>query len=187
MNGAPGRSPVGRCARGDAGVVSRLAGDDIGPQRLDLPGFEHVIPWRHVALAVGHRIDKTVVAVARKGPQIERPLRIAHARAMAGRAMAREQRRALLDLLRRDPGVIVLGRGARADQREAEACGCNHFHVVAGSRALFGHQREGPHRPAGGRPVRDFHDAVENAADARQHRDVLPAVVGVGHGRRIDA
>src|SRR6185436_6502030 len=101
----PAGARPGVAAAGTRVSVSRLAGDDIGPQRLDLRGFEHVIPWRHVALAVGHRIDKTVVGVARKGPQIERPLRIAHARAMAGRAMAREQRRALLDLLRRDPGV----------------------------------------------------------------------------------
>jgi hypothetical protein len=53
-------------------------------------GIEHIIPRRHVALAVGHRIDETGVSVAWKITQVDCPLRIAHARAMARCTIARK-------------------------------------------------------------------------------------------------
>src|SRR3954454_24650547 len=71
------------------------------------------------------------MAVARKRPQIERPLRVAHAGPVAGRAMAREQGRASAELLWSKLHAPILRRGARAEQREAKACGCDRFHVVA--------------------------------------------------------
>jgi beta-lactamase family protein len=70
--------------------VLGLSGGDIGPQRLDLFGIKHIVPRRHGALSICHRIDKARVGIARKGPQIDRPLRIAHARAVARRTVACE-------------------------------------------------------------------------------------------------
>src|SRR5262249_58509789 len=59
-----------------AALLPRLSGDHIGPYRFNLFGIEHIIPRRHVALAVGHRIDETRASVARKGTQVDCPLRI---------------------------------------------------------------------------------------------------------------
>ena len=52
---------------------------------------------------------------------------------------------------------------------------------------LVRHQRKGPHRPTGGDGIRSFHGPIDNATYARKYRNVLPALVGVGNGRRIDA
>src|ERR1700749_1204769 len=49
------------------------------------------------------------------------------------------------------------------------------------------HQRKGPHRPTRGDSICSFHGPIDNAAYARKYRHVLPALVGVGDGRRIDA
>jgi len=82
-------------AEGDGGDVSLasipgLSSDDICPQGFDIIGIKHIVPWRHIALPVGHGIDKTCVGVARKVPQINRPLGIAHTCAVAGRTVVRE-------------------------------------------------------------------------------------------------
>src|SRR5215813_4382005 len=52
------------------GSVLRLSGDDVAPERFDIVWIEHIVPRRHIALPVGHGIDKTCVGVARKVPQI---------------------------------------------------------------------------------------------------------------------
>jgi hypothetical protein len=84
-------------------------------------GIEHIIPRRHVALAVGYRIDETRVSVARKSTQVDCPLRITHASAVARCTMAREQISALLNLLRREFQRAFLSCGAHAEERHAEA------------------------------------------------------------------
>src|SRR5262249_15040476 len=92
---------------------------------------EHVIPRRHVAFAVGHRIDETRVSVARKSTQVDCPLRITHPRAVAGCTIAREQIGALLDLLRREFRHALLSCRAHAEERDAEARGHKSVHAVA--------------------------------------------------------
>src|SRR5712691_3836166 len=94
--------------------------DDIRPQCFDVVGLEHVAPRRHVSHAVGHRIDEARVVLARKFSQIDRPLRLGHARTVAGLAPDFVKLRALPDLLRRER-LPVLRRGARARKREADA------------------------------------------------------------------
>src|SRR5215211_8686840 len=66
-----------------------------------------------------------------KVSQVDRPLRIAHARSVARGAMACEQIAASLHLLRRI--LRVLRCGARAEKREAEAHRHDNIHV-SGSR-----------------------------------------------------
>src|SRR5215831_9366073 len=90
---------------------------------FDIIGIKHIVPWRHIALPIGHGIDKTCVGVARKVPQIDRPLRIAHTCAVAGRTVVREERRAFSDLLWSKLWLTVLRCGAVAHERETEACG----------------------------------------------------------------
>src|SRR5262249_14770848 len=70
--------------------VLRLSGDAVAPKRFDIVWMQHVVPRRHVAFSVGHGIDKSCVGVGREVPQIDRPLRIAHTCAVAGRTVVRE-------------------------------------------------------------------------------------------------
>src|SRR5260370_39596102 len=96
---------------------------------MDGFGIEQGIPRRDVALAVGHRIDETRVSVARKSTQVDCPLRITHARAVAGCAIEREQIGALLDLFRREFRRALLSCGAPTDERQCEAPGPKSLHV----------------------------------------------------------
>src|SRR5262245_32010079 len=54
-----------------AATASALAADHVGPQRLDVVGFQHVAPGRHLVLAARHRGDETVVLVGGKIAQVE--------------------------------------------------------------------------------------------------------------------
>src|SRR5437868_15196231 len=73
--------------------LPRLAGHNIGPERLDLLGFQHVTPRRHLVLAAGDRVDETFMLIARKLAQVERAFGVLHARAVAGGAVALEDLR----------------------------------------------------------------------------------------------
>src|SRR5690348_4448788 len=99
-------------------AVNAVGRDDIGPQRFDVLGFEHTAPGRHLVLAPRDGGDEALVLVVRELAQVERALRILHARAVAGRAVALVDRRATLHLLR-------LGRlrGDRAAEEERCYCG----------------------------------------------------------------
>ena len=104
--------------------------NDIGPQRFDLIGIKHIVPWRHITFTVGHRINKPSVSIARKVSQIDPPLRVAHTRAVARRAMAREQRCTSFDLLWRKLRLIAGRRGARAHERETQAYSRKNVHML---------------------------------------------------------
>ena len=110
-------------------------------------GIEHIIPRRHVAFAVGHGIDETRVSIARKSTQVDCPLRITHARAMARRTIAREQIGTLLDLLRREFRRALLSCGGQAEERQAEAGGHKSVHAPEFIRASA--RTSSPNRPPG--------------------------------------
>src|SRR6516162_2219513 len=134
-------SPLGRAARGPSGSglrvpvasVRGLSRADIGPEGLDLVGTEHVVPRRHVAFAVAHRINKTRVGVARKLAKVDCPLWIAHARAVAGPTVASKQGRACLDLLRRELDLIARLRGIHA-HGNTEPCIRKNLHAALSER-----------------------------------------------------
>src|SRR5262245_7485848 len=42
------------------------------PDRFDLLRIEHALPWRHLRLAVEHRIDETITVGRTQTPEIER-------------------------------------------------------------------------------------------------------------------
>ena len=77
------------------GSLVRITCRDIGPEGLDILGFQNILPWRHLALAIGHRIDEPGVRIAGELPQVDPPLGIAHPGAMAGLAILGKKRRSL--------------------------------------------------------------------------------------------
>src|SRR5215469_146045 len=81
------------------GFKSSLSRDDIGPQRLELFGLEEIAPWRHLVLAVRHRIDEAFALIGRKFPQIECRAGLLHARAVTGRTVDRVELGAGRDLI----------------------------------------------------------------------------------------
>src|ERR1700736_3457656 len=98
------------------GEVNRARGQNlplthhhIGPERLDLVGFQHVASGRHLVLAASYRIDEAVVLIERKLAQVERAFRIAHLRPMTGRAVALEDLGAGANLLRREALFTLCG------------------------------------------------------------------------------
>src|SRR6267143_404252 len=96
-------------------------GNDVGPQRFDVVGLEHIFPRRHVSHAVGHGIDEACMVLPRKFSQILRPLRVGEARSVTGLAVSLVEPRAFPDLLRGERlAACVLRGGARAREREAE-------------------------------------------------------------------
>jgi len=77
-----------------------IAVRNIRPKRCNFLNLEHVIPGRHIALTIHDGIDEARFRVLWKCPQIDGPLRIAHASAMTGRTIEREELCALLNLSR---------------------------------------------------------------------------------------
>ena len=110
-------SPISRSRHPDRSASS-LARQDIGPQGLHLVGFQRVAPGRHLVLAARHRIDEAIMLIAREFAQIERALRVLHARTVARRAVALEDFRAEPHLRGRER---FLARGGRAHERERRA------------------------------------------------------------------
>src|SRR5262249_43977371 len=111
MEAIVARSVGGRVA------LPRLAGHHISPQRLDIRGTEQVAPWRHLVLAARHRGNEALVLVGRKFAQIESTFGILHTAAVAPRAVARINRGARPDALRRK---FLCGCG-RAEQKKCAA------------------------------------------------------------------
>src|SRR5258706_5325106 len=144
-------------------LVLRFPGDQIGPQRFDVVGFQHIAPRRHVALAVRHRVDETRVFIAWKSAKIDCPWRIGHAIAVTRRAVSRVELSAFFDLLRWKFSAGVLRDSARTRERQHDTARTQTSHTVS-TIASIGHQRKRPHRTAGGYAVRD--EAAGNAAAA---------------------
>src|SRR5215471_9089978 len=112
------------------------------------------------------------MSVARKSTQVDCPLRITHARAVARCTIAREQIGALLDLLRGEFRRALLSCGAYAEERQAEARGHKSVHAAVS----FGHQRKRRHRTTHRNEVIVFHPPVDGAADAGKHGDELTSL-----------
>src|SRR5262249_45479106 len=93
-----------------------IAVRDIRPKCFNFLVLEHVIPGRHIALTIHDGVDEPRLRVLWKCPQIDGPLRVAHARAMTGRTIEREELCALLNLSR----WKILGFSLRAHESEAE-------------------------------------------------------------------
>src|SRR5919204_1926713 len=81
-------------------AVDAVGGDDIGPQRLDVLRLQQSAPRRHLVLAAGDRVYEALALAVRELAQVEGALRVLHARAVAGGAVAFVNRGAALDLLR---------------------------------------------------------------------------------------
>ena len=141
---APEATEAAPAASSRLASVLRLSGNDVAPKRFDIVRIEDVVPRRHVALAVSHRIDKPCVGVAREVAQIDCPLRVAHLRAMASCAVARVELRSFFNLLGRKLRSALLRRRGCASKRKREAYGVNDPHIVL-QRVLIWHQGEGPH------------------------------------------
>ena len=75
-----------------------FAGDDVGPERLDVGGLQQAAPGRHAVLAIGHRVDEAVVLVGREGAEVERSVRVVHVGAVARRTVAGVEIGAVSDL-----------------------------------------------------------------------------------------
>src|SRR6516164_5956500 len=106
-----------------------FAGNDIGPQRLDVGRLKQITPRRHVVFAFAHRIGEARILLGRKRAQIETASRIVHAWPMTRHAIGRVDIRAPVDLLLRELRLLRLLRsGARADEHEAEAENIEGFH-----------------------------------------------------------
>src|SRR5207247_3993771 len=90
------------CCSREKTLSAFLPRDHVSPQRLDLFRLQQVAPGRHLILAARHRIDEALALAAREFPQVGGALRVEHACAMAGRAVARIDFRAGLELLRRE-------------------------------------------------------------------------------------
>src|SRR5262245_47542158 len=80
--------------------------------------------------------------------------------------------------------IMVLLGGTPPDPKSVRAA-LNDIGLSVRGGASLRHQRERPYRSAaldilGPEPYRC------TTRDARQHRDVLPAIVGVGNGLRVD-
>src|ERR1043166_8909617 len=78
-----------------------FSGRYIGPQRRDFFRRQQVTPRRHLVLATRDRGDEARPLAMGKFAQIERAFRILHARAVTGRAVARVDGAAEINLLRR--------------------------------------------------------------------------------------
>src|SRR5262245_14762097 len=91
VRGIPGTC-FARCREEDTARRSRLflfAGRDISPQPRDLFRGEQITPRRHLVLAARDRGDEARPFVVGKFAQIEGAYRVLHARAVTGRAVAR--------------------------------------------------------------------------------------------------
>src|SRR5215470_4973629 len=66
-----------------------LAGDDVGPQRLDIARLQHLAPRRHVVLALGDGIGEARILLRWKRAQVEAAAGIVHVGAVAGDAVDR--------------------------------------------------------------------------------------------------
>src|SRR5437667_12188617 len=86
-----GRSILADASFGDSSEWGRtrspLSRHDIGPQRLELFGFEEIAPRRHLALAARHRIDEAFALAGRKSRHIECRAGRLHPRPVARRAV----------------------------------------------------------------------------------------------------
>src|SRR6266545_3274113 len=112
----------------DRGMLFLFAGHDIGPQRFDVGGLQHVAPRRHVVLSLDHRICKARELPGRKGAQVEAASRVVHLPPMTRHAIGRVERGAVADLL----GSEWLRLGARAGEHEAEAADVAKLHRCRG-------------------------------------------------------
>src|SRR5581483_8165955 len=81
--------------------VHALGRDDVSPESVDVFRLQHAAPRRHLVLAARHRGDEALALAVRELAQVEGALRVLHARAVAGRAVALVDVGAAPDLLRR--------------------------------------------------------------------------------------
>src|SRR3954468_22600825 len=82
-------------------AVDTLGRDDVGPERVDVFRLQQAAPRGHLVLAPRDGSDETFALAVRKLAQVERALRVLHARAVARRAVALVDVGAAPDLLRR--------------------------------------------------------------------------------------
>src|SRR5947209_1552959 len=82
-------------------AVDAFGRDHVGPEGFDVLRLEEPAPGRHLVLAARDRGDEALALAVRKLAQVERALRILHARAVARRAVALVDLGAAADLLRR--------------------------------------------------------------------------------------
>ena len=75
MTLAPKLRPI-KISLTDRELLLPFAGNDIGPQRLDVGWLKQIAPWRHVVFAVAHRIGEARILLGRKRAQIETAPRI---------------------------------------------------------------------------------------------------------------
>src|SRR5262245_33615816 len=99
-------------------TLALLAGHHVGPERVDLLGAEEAAERRHSVLASHEHVHEPGLLARRELAQVEGALGIDHARPVARRAVPREDRGTLADLLRL---VRTLGGDARAVKRERAA------------------------------------------------------------------
>src|SRR5215813_1233836 len=102
------------------GRLLLLFRDDVPPQGVHVSGLEQIGPRRHLVLAFHDRIDEPALGIGREFPQVKRRIRVAHPRAVAGRAILGVDRRALLDLIFGEL-LAVLTEQRRGERRQEGA------------------------------------------------------------------
>src|SRR5262249_55816389 len=116
------------------------------PNRFDLLHIEHAAPWRHLSLAVEHRIDEAIMVGRTQTREVERGAAAGVAQLIAVEigAVVPVNRRARRDICVGGPGTIRRSRGER-EQKSRDVQRWRPVHtallwrdavLVGGSRAL---------------------------------------------------
>src|SRR2546422_8931166 len=125
-------------ASGASALFLLVAGHDVGPQRLDVGGLEHIAPRRHVVLALDHGSCKARELPGRKGSQIEAAAGVVHLPPVTRHTIGRVELGAVADLRLRE--LLRLGAGARRRARFRRVSGARSYRVAA-LAARFARQR----------------------------------------------